>query len=70
MHICSSLNARDQVPCPYKTTGKIMALHILTNARDQVSCPYKTTGKIMALNILTFTYLDNEEEGKKIWIEW
>jgi hypothetical protein len=28
--ICSSLNVRDQVSHPYKTTGRVMVLYILT----------------------------------------
>jgi hypothetical protein len=28
--LCSSLNVRDQVSHPYKTTGTIMVLYILT----------------------------------------
>jgi hypothetical protein len=28
--MCSSLNVRDQVSHPYKTTGKIMLLYVLT----------------------------------------
>jgi hypothetical protein len=29
LSLCSSLNVRDQVSHPYKTTGKIIALYIL-----------------------------------------
>jgi hypothetical protein len=28
--LCARLNVSDQVPCPYKTTGRIMVLYILT----------------------------------------
>jgi hypothetical protein len=30
LSLCSSLNVRDQVAHPYKTTGRIMVLYILT----------------------------------------
>jgi hypothetical protein len=30
LSLCSSLNVRDQVSHPYKTTGRIMVLYILT----------------------------------------
>jgi hypothetical protein len=30
INLCSSLNVRDQVLHPYKTTGRIMVLYILT----------------------------------------
>jgi hypothetical protein len=29
LSLCSSLNVRDQVSCPYKTTGKVVVLYIL-----------------------------------------
>jgi hypothetical protein len=29
LSLCSSLNVSDQVPHPYRTTGKIIVLHIL-----------------------------------------
>jgi hypothetical protein len=30
LNLCSSLNARNQISHPYKTTGRIMILYILT----------------------------------------
>jgi hypothetical protein len=44
LSLCSSLSVRDQVSHPYKTTGRIMVLNILTftfldSRRDDVDLP-------------------------------
>jgi hypothetical protein len=40
--LCSSLNVRDQVSQPYRTTGKIIVLYILNFVQTNVISHYNT----------------------------